>query len=197
MLSKKEYDEMKSLGHKQASIRLTRQSTVNQNAMMKFIQKQNEGRNDQSQKTQDRFTKEGKMIDNQLTQFMRVHLNEMIVKVIEKYKINKDKWAKKLRHYTLEAVLNIKPSSRLLKDSIDFTKFVKILLVEYENQDKCENVDGIVIMKNIAHKQMNREIKKPKILIMSNSMGYISDDNSYVEIDAEIQQQEKQNIIIR
>jgi hypothetical protein len=57
--------------------------------------------------------------------------------VLEELKIDKETWTDILNDFSLKAVKNILPSSRLLNDSIDINKFIKIFILDWKNQDKC------------------------------------------------------------
>jgi hypothetical protein len=52
------------------------------------------------------------------------------------------------------AVDNVKPSSRLLNDTIDFNHFIKIKIINYTDNSKSAYINGIVMSKNLADKRM-------------------------------------------
>ena len=62
-----------------------------------------------------------------------LHLDKMIDDVMAELHIDSVKWRKILANCTKHAVQTIKPSSRLLNDSIDFNSFIKIITVEHLN----------------------------------------------------------------
>ena len=62
---------------------------------------------------------------------MSEHLEDMIGIIIKDFKIDSNKWRKVIANSTKHAVLTIKPSSRLLNDSIDFNSFIKIVTIEH------------------------------------------------------------------
>mmetsp|Transcript_42700 Transcript_42700/g.41020 ORF Transcript_42700/g.41020 Transcript_42700/m.41020 type:complete len:84 (-) Transcript_42700:1048-1299(-) len=80
------------------------------------------------------------------------------------------------------AVKSIQPSSRLLNDSIDINKFIKIFPLEWKNQSKSEYVNGVVFTKNVAHKRMPVDIQNPKILLITNSLGYVNEEQGFMDI---------------
>ena len=61
----------------------------------------------------------------------------MIDMVIREYSVDSNRWRKVIANSTKHAVLTIKPSSRLLNDSIDFNTFIKIVTIEHVDQKKC------------------------------------------------------------
>ena len=60
-----------------------------------------------------------------------------------------------------KAVDNVKPSSRLLGDSMDFNNFIKIKIVNYADNSKSSYINGIVMSKNLADKRMQKGINNP------------------------------------
>jgi chaperonin GroEL (HSP60 family) len=58
---------------------------------------------------------------------------------------------------------------------MDFNHFIKIKIINYEDNSKSEYINGIVLSKNIADKRMNTKIANPKILLVKDS---ISTDSS-------------------
>ena len=104
-----------------------------------------------------------------------MHIQKMIDQIIKDFAINSSKWRRLMIKSTQNAVQTIRPSSRLLNDSIDFNSFIKIITLEYPNQDKCQYVNGVVFKKDVAHRQMLTEIENPRGLILANSLGYVQD----------------------
>lgn len=68
---------------------------------------------------------------------LAVHIQTMIDQIIKEYNIDSQKWRRLIIKSTQNAVQTIRPSSRLLNDSIDFNSFIKIITLEYPNQEKC------------------------------------------------------------
>ena len=93
--------------------------------------------------------------------------------------------------------MTIRPSSRMLKDSIDFNSFIKIVTIEHHNQEKCQYINGIVFKKDVANRRMRTQIENPKVLVLNNSLGYVQDDDGPVDMRAEINQQESFLKIVR
>ena len=98
------------------------------------------------------------MTDKQTNEWLnyklRSHLDAMIDEVIEEHKIDSYKWRKIMANCTKHAVMTIRPSSRLLADSIDFNSFIKIINVHHHNQEKCQYVNGVVFKKDVASRRM-------------------------------------------
>ena len=68
---------------------------------------------------------------------MSEHLDTMINMIISECNIDSKRWRKVIANSTKHAVMTIKPSSRLLNDSIDFNDFIKIVTIEHVNQEMC------------------------------------------------------------
>ena len=119
------------------------------------------------------------------------HLEDMIDMIIKEYKVDSNKWRKVIANSTKHAVLTIKPSSRLLNDSIDFNSFIKIVTIEHVDQQKCQYVNGVVFKKNVAHRRMSTQIENPRILLLTGSLGYVQDQDNeqIIDVEAEINQE--------
>ena len=63
-------------------------------------------------------------------------------------------------------------------------------MVQYKDTSKSKYVNGVVIRKSIAHKRMKWEIHNPKILLLSNSLGYIKDEQEFLDLETEIKQED-------
>lgn len=55
---------------------------------------------------------------------------------------------------------------------------------------KSKYVNGVVIKKSIAHKRMKWEIPNPRILLLSNSLGYIKDEMDFHDLTTELRQED-------
>jgi len=121
----------------------------------------------------------------------------MIDKVIEQHKIEPSRWRKIMANCTKHAVMTIRPSSRLLADSIDFNSFIKIVTIHHHNQEKCQYINGVVFKKDVSSRRMRTQIENPKILLLNGSLGYVQEDDGLIDIPAEISQQESFIRIIR
>lgn len=114
----------------------------------------------------------------------------MIDSIFDKFQIDKPKWRKIVANCTKHAVMTIKPSSQILNDSIDFNSFIKVIPIEYADQSKCQYVNGVVFKKDVANRRMRTSIEDPRVLLLSNSLGYVQEDEGFIDVRAEINQQE-------
>lgn len=109
---------------------------------------------------------------------------------MKEFDLDEEKWGSLLQQYLVRAIQTVKPFSFTLKDSIDITKYVKITLVQFKDQSKCKYLNGVVINKSIANKRMKWHIQNPRILLLSNSLGYIEKENKeYMDLEQEINQE--------
>lgn len=82
-------------------------------------------------------------------------------------------WGPYLHKFVIQAVDSVKPSSRYLKDSMDFNKFVEIQLLDHSDASKSQYVNGCVVMKNLADRRMPRRFENPSILLLKGSLGFM------------------------
>lgn len=121
---------------------------------------------------------------------LEVFLQDILIKVLREFKIDEEKWHALLQDFVKRAIFTVKPSSFMFKDSIDITKYIKIQLVEYKDTSKSKYLNGVVINKSIAHKRMSWNIENPRILLLSNSLGYIKDEADFMDLESEIKQED-------
>jgi len=65
-------------------------------------------------------------------------------------------------------VEQVRPSSRLLNDSIDINQYIKIKIIDWKDQSKSAYVNGIVMSKNLSDKRMQQMLERPSILLLRN-----------------------------
>ena len=66
----------------------------------------------------------------------------------------------------------VKPDVKHDNDCMDIRHYIKIKKLPGESKKDCRIVNGLVFTKNIAHKQMKKEMKNPKILLLRSSIEY-------------------------
>lgn len=134
------------------------------------------------------------------------HIKQIVIDLMTQNKIDQDKWGSKLFEFVRKAVEQVKPSSRR-HDPMDFNHFIKIKIINYEDNSKSEYINGIVLSKNIADKRMKTNITNPKILLVKDSIStdqsegtslqtLIEQENNWINIIKEKLTQVKPNIII-
>ena len=70
----------------------------------------------------------------------------------------------------LKAVEQVKTSSRLLNDPMNFHRFVRIKRFQWPDHTRSEYINGIMATKNVADKRMASDISNPKILLISSPL---------------------------
>ena len=83
------------------------------------------------------------------------------------------RWENYIQKFVIKAVDSVKPSSRYLKDSMDFNQYVDIQIVDSVDETMSQYVNGCVLLKNLAEKSMRKYIKDPKILLLWGSLGFM------------------------
>ena len=103
-------------------------------------------------------------------------LEKMVYKVLND---NSDKskfpnmakdWGKTIFRLTKTVIDNVSPSFQALNDSIDINEYIKIKIIEYKDQSKCEVIDGYAMQKNVYSKKMRIDIDHPKILLLKGDL---------------------------
>lgn len=85
-------------------------------------------------------------------------------------------WGDKLLEFVKTAVDNVRPSSRVLNDTMNFNTFIKIKIVNYVDNSQSKYVNGIVLNNNLADKRMKEKIKNPKIFLLKGSLDFQEED---------------------
>ena len=137
-----------------------------------------------------------------LKELSKLHINQIVEDEMRAGNIGPDTWAPYLHKFVIQAVDSVKPSSRYLKDSMDFNKFVEIQLLDHRDASKSQYVNGCVVMKNLADKRMPRHFDNPSILLLKGSLGFMRDSEDcsdpqtgrkqeiYMDINSVINQEE-------
>lgn len=75
-----------------------------------------------------------------------------------------------------QAVESIRPSSRILNDTMNLNDFVKIKLINWKDQSMSQYVNGVVMTKNLADRRMQSHFKSPTILLLKNTLELVNQD---------------------
>ena len=79
-------------------------------------------------------------------------------------------WGKIIFQLTKTVINNVSPSFQDLKDTININDYIKIKIIKYHDQSKCEVIDGYAMQKNVCSKKMRINIQNPKILLLKGSL---------------------------
>ena len=66
----------------------------------------------------------------------------------------------------MKAVEQVKPSSRMLGDSMDINECIKVKIIDWKDNSRSAYINGIVMSKSIASKRMQTTIVNPRILLL-------------------------------
>lgn len=91
-------------------------------------------------------------------------------------------WETVLESLLLKVCASISPNVRG-GDSLDARTYVKIKKIPGGKISQSEYVDGIVITKNVAHKQMPRHMISPRIMILTFPLDYHRVENQLVSLE--------------
>ncbi|KAJ9100526.1 hypothetical protein QFC21_003569 [Naganishia friedmannii] len=121
--------------------------------------------------------------DNTLQGASLGHFRKMLKQAIERESLPRPKeWATVLESLLLKVCASISPNVRA-GDSLDARTYVKIKKIPGGKISQSEYVDGIVITKNVAHKQMPRHMISPRIMILTFALDYHRVDNQLVSLE--------------
>lgn len=74
----------------------------------------------------------------------------MVKDSIREASINPQKWENLLLEFVNRAVMNVKPSSQVLRDSMNFNSYIKIKIINWSDNSKSRYVNGVVLSSNLA-----------------------------------------------
>ncbi|KAJ9127236.1 hypothetical protein QFC24_001474 [Naganishia onofrii] len=121
--------------------------------------------------------------DNTLQGASLGHFRKMLKQAIERENLPRpQEWATVLESLLLKVCASISPNVRA-GDSLDARTYVKIKKIPGGKISQSEYVDGIVITKNVAHKQMPRHMISPRIMILTFALDYHRVDNQLVSLE--------------
>ena len=80
--------------------------------------------------------------------------------------LSQEKWEKLLTQFVMKAVEQVKPSSRMLGDSMDINECIKVKIIDWKDNSRSAYINGIVMSKSIASKRMQTTIDNPRILLL-------------------------------
>ncbi|KAG8884991.1 1-phosphatidylinositol-3-phosphate 5-kinase [Tulasnella sp. 331] len=111
---------------------------------------------------------------------LRIMLRQMLTK--EKIPYHKE-WEETLTKLALKVASHLNLTPRTLGSSIDARWYVKIKKIPGGAPRDSEYVDGAVITKNVAHKQMSRHIRQPRIMLVTFPVDYHRVEGQFMSID--------------
>lgn len=132
-----------------------------------------------------KYSNQDKSIGSQQVKAKNKIIDMIIDRYIDEYKIDRDKWLNLLKEFTHRASESVKPNRFMLDYEID----VKILCNEWGSYKDSTYVNGVVIMKKVIDKRANDKHEDPRILLLSNSLGYVREDSDFTDFQSVIKQE--------
>ena len=105
-------------------------------------------------------------------------LYELIIKTLINYvlKLNFNdenivsEWKNIIYILIKETISNLRPSSKYLNDSLDINNYIKIKIIPYKDNSKCQVIQGYVFHNKKKYKNVKDNIYNPKILLLNEEL---------------------------
>ncbi|KAG9038840.1 1-phosphatidylinositol-3-phosphate 5-kinase [Tulasnella sp. JGI-2019a] len=131
-----------------------------------------------------RMRRESSAYAAELNAVSMFHLRIMLRQMLSKEKIPYHKeWEETLTKLALKVASHLNLTPRTSGSSIDARWYVKIKKIPGGAPRDSEYVDGAVITKNVAHKQMSRHIRQPRIMLVTFPVDYHRVEGQFMSID--------------
>ena len=108
---------------------------------------------------------------SRIEDFSKRHICKVVCEQLFIHDLSFKKWEKLLTGFVMRAVENVKPSSRMLGDSMDINECIKIKIIDWKDNSKSSYINGIVLSKSISNNRMAKIIEDPRILLLKDSLG--------------------------
>lgn len=106
-----------------------------------------------------------------LQEIHKKHQMRLLEQLLKFYDLSND-WFDIILRLANKAVYLVKPDVKHDNDHMDIRTYIKIKKIPNGSKSDCRIVNGIVFTKNVAHKEMQKEFKNPKILLLRSSIEY-------------------------
>lgn len=119
------------------------------------------------------------------------HIRKMLQQAIAREGLaHRKTWEKVLFQLLLRVGAEILPDLRS-GDSIDVREYVRIKKVPGGHPRDSEYVDGVVFTKNLLHKQMERHLPSPRVMLVSFPLEYQRVENQLMSLEPVIKQEKE------
>ncbi|CAF0732180.1 unnamed protein product [Brachionus calyciflorus] len=102
------------------------------------------------------------------------HLHLEILKQMLKLKNLSFEWFDIILSLASQCVDLVRPDVKHDNDSMDIRSYIKIKKLLLQEKSQSRIVNGLVFSKNLAHKNMNNDIKTPKVLLLKSPIEYFN-----------------------
>lgn len=110
-------------------------------------------------------------VNDNLQQIHKQYQVELLRQLL-KLKNVSNEWFDVIMPIVWKCVDLVKPDIKHDHDSMDIRTYIKIKKLPGNSKEECKIVNGLVFTKNVAHKQMKRDLTYPKILLFRSSIEY-------------------------
>lgn len=114
------------------------------------------------------------MIENEVTSINLQFVKRLLGQLLLQTDLNPDVWQDTLMHLLVQVTKTVRTIPRA--ENIDVSRHVKLKKLPGGKPKNSEYVDGIVFTKNLLRKQMPRERKRPRIMLLSYPVEYQRQD---------------------
>lgn len=98
-------------------------------------------------------------------------------------------WCKPLADLVTEAVHKVQAFTRIRDDSMNVTRYLKIVKLKWKDQSLTRFLSGVAFYHSLANRKMRSQISSPSVLLLE-SAGSIGQDQRLVSMDVLLQQDE-------
>lgn len=110
----------------------------------------------QRMKDSEKWSKKKKELYDSLDNLINYHVDEIINHLFKEKELHEvfqnddrddaeDIWKQRFVEYTIKGIRLVKPSQRLMKDTMDVNDYISIKLIDYEDDSKCKYINGWVL----------------------------------------------------
>jgi 1-phosphatidylinositol-3-phosphate 5-kinase len=129
-----------------------------------------------------------------LDQAAKVHLRKMVHQLVQRSLIikrsDKRQWAEVVIGLAENACKSVMPQVKL-GDMMDIRPYVNVKAIPGGHITESAYVTGVVARKQVAHKKMRREIKEPRVMLLSGSLQFQRVEHQMTSLDTLIEQERK------
>ncbi len=104
---------------------------------------------------------------NQFIKFSDRHLRRLVCEYLESHNLKSADWLDLILQLAKQACSLVRPSSKKRGDYLNICEYVKVKIIPGGSLDDSYCFSGIAFTKELIHKEMKRDIKEPRILLLN------------------------------
>lgn len=113
-------------------------------------------------------------IETEVTSLNLQFVKQLLSQVLLQSGLKPEDWEQTLLHLLIQVTKTVRTLPR--PENIDVSRHVKVKKLPGGRPKHCEYVDGLVFTKNLLRKQMPREKKRPRLMLLSYPIEYQRQD---------------------